>query len=223
MAIQIIPLPELPGSQPPEDVEAAVEAAEEARKAQNENMLQQNEKKVRLVRQTSTFFKRMASRQLGVDLDEPATPRASSSGTGAGAGGTPAASGAGGAAAAGGGGGGGGSLNLELGQPTVDSSDRPSIENFGDKVFNICLENKRDAVLQPCGHGGFCYDCAKTLLSTQSKCPLCRAPIKEALRFDTLAGWTDEKTGQKVVVSAESAALPDDVGGSAQGVDVAST
>ena len=46
----------------------------------------------------------------------------------------------------------------------------------------ICLENFSDSVLYQCGHMCVCYACGKHLLSLGSKCPMCRAPIKDIIR-----------------------------------------
>ncbi|XP_041371239.1 uncharacterized protein LOC121384760 isoform X1 [Gigantopelta aegis] len=46
----------------------------------------------------------------------------------------------------------------------------------------VCLENFSDSVLYQCGHMCVCYACGKHLLSLGSKCPMCRAPIKDIIR-----------------------------------------
>ena len=69
----------------------------------------------------------------------------------------------------------------------------------------ICYENARDAFVQPCGHGGFCYTCGKTLLATRAKCPLCRTPIEEVLLIDASATRRDERG--RVVVETEMSAM----------------
>lgn len=40
----------------------------------------------------------------------------------------------------------------------------------------ICLENKADAVILNCGHGGICFDCASKIVLDQigARCHLCR-------------------------------------------------
>ena len=72
----------------------------------------------------------------------------------------------------------------------------------------VCCENKRDAILQPCGHGGMCYECSVEFVSTpQSRagvsdsslpdgmpaphCPLCRNGVTEVLRLSNIAGIDD--------------------------------
>lgn len=38
----------------------------------------------------------------------------------------------------------------------------------------ICCSSPPDAILQNCGHGGYCYECARQQLSETRKCPTCR-------------------------------------------------
>ena len=42
----------------------------------------------------------------------------------------------------------------------------------------ICFENPKNAFLRPCGHLAVCMACAAAI----DKCPICRAPIQEALQ-----------------------------------------
>ena len=45
-----------------------------------------------------------------------------------------------------------------------------------EKECLICLENKCDAVIMNCGHGGICFECSTrlTVKKTDQKCHLCR-------------------------------------------------
>jgi len=47
-----------------------------------------------------------------------------------------------------------------------------------DKSCIICLENERCVALIPCGHLCLCRECS----ASQTKCPVCRTPIREFLR-----------------------------------------
>jgi len=47
-----------------------------------------------------------------------------------------------------------------------------------DKSCIICLENERCVALIPCGHLALCKNCC----GTQTKCPVCRTPIRDVLR-----------------------------------------
>lgn len=49
----------------------------------------------------------------------------------------------------------------------------------------ICITNKMDTLLLPCGHAGFCYICLKSLRN--DKCPVCRGVFTSYIRFP-LAG-----------------------------------
>lgn len=51
----------------------------------------------------------------------------------------------------------------------------------GEAACAICMENRVDAVLQPCGHANLCVDCAAKLYRTKSTCPTCRAAIESVV------------------------------------------
>jgi len=73
-----------------------------------------------------------------------------------------------------------------------------SAEGRAESQCYVCCEKSRNAVLQPCGHGGMCYECAvefasapayqRVLGATEAgalpKCPLCRQFVSEVLRLD---------------------------------------
>lgn len=46
----------------------------------------------------------------------------------------------------------------------------------------VCLENSVDCVLYACGHMCTCSLCARQLLSSGQKCPICRAPVRDVVR-----------------------------------------
>ncbi|OWF40190.1 uncharacterized protein LOC110464106 [Mizuhopecten yessoensis] len=46
----------------------------------------------------------------------------------------------------------------------------------------ICLDNHSDSVLYQCGHMCVCYTCGRNLMERESKCPVCRAPIKDIIK-----------------------------------------
>ena len=49
----------------------------------------------------------------------------------------------------------------------------------------ICFDQKPDAVIMECGHGGICYDCGRHLLVTEPHvCHLCREDIVYVLKMD---------------------------------------
>lgn len=57
----------------------------------------------------------------------------------------------------------------------------------------ICLDKFSDSVLYQCGHMCVCYGCGRQLMSRNSNCPVCRAPIKDIIRtyrcnFDWIGG-----------------------------------
>ena len=73
-----------------------------------------------------------------------------------------------------------------------------------ERVCSICLVAARDAMLEPCGHGGLCYECGKHLVARRYRCPLCRARIVEVLKFDRRSAFVDGQ-GRRVFVSEQSA------------------
>ncbi|CAN8075204.1 unnamed protein product [Agarophyton chilense] len=46
----------------------------------------------------------------------------------------------------------------------------------------VCLEKNVDCVLYACGHMCTCSLCARQLLSSGQKCPICRAPVRDVVR-----------------------------------------
>jgi len=59
-----------------------------------------------------------------------------------------------------------------------DSAPSAQIPPDDDKSCVICLENERCVALIPCGHLCLCKNCC----GSQTKCPVCRTPIREFLR-----------------------------------------
>lgn len=48
----------------------------------------------------------------------------------------------------------------------------------------ICIENPRDCIFQPCGHGSCCYSCAEKVVEDKATCHYCRVDIKKVLKID---------------------------------------
>ncbi len=65
-------------------------------------------------------------------------------------------------------------VNQKVKSAYLNKQARP----LSSKECMLCLTASCDAVLQDCGHGGVCYDCAVNLFKTQRKCMLCRQSIK---------------------------------------------
>ena len=142
------------------DAEAGGAGGADARAAEIDARVREQQKRLKLVRESSTLFRRLASSGAGFDLEQPPSS-----------------------------------------PPALEraASSRDAME------CAICYENARDAFVQPCGHGGFCYTCGKTLLATRAKCPLCRTPIEEVLLIDASATRRDEQG--RVVVETEKSAM----------------
>jgi len=56
----------------------------------------------------------------------------------------------------------------------------------------ICFDQKPDAVIMECGHGGICYECGNHLLATDPHaCHLCRESINYVLKMDLTTMYSD--------------------------------
>ena len=65
-----------------------------------------------------------------------------------------------------------------------DSIAKLSI-SLQQKECCICFDEKPDAVIMECGHGGICYECGKHLLANDPHvCHLCRVDISYVLKMD---------------------------------------
>ncbi|CAL1130062.1 unnamed protein product [Cladocopium goreaui] len=58
--------------------------------------------------------------------------------------------------------------------------------NSSQRNCVICLTNPRDTAVLPCRHFCVCYDCGLSIRLTpsRSKCPLCRADVKDLVRIE---------------------------------------
>ncbi|XP_067851972.1 E3 ubiquitin-protein ligase NEURL3-like [Heptranchias perlo] len=66
--------------------------------------------------------------------------------------------------------------------PKVSSNTRPQSSESLDNDCIICCSRRVDSVMYRCGHMCVCYGCGKKLLIKNSKCPICRGPIKEIIK-----------------------------------------
>ena len=75
--------------------------------------------------------------------------------------------------------------------PTNAAVDTPNIPTpqLTQECY-ICMDQEANTALIPCGHKGFCYDCANVILHNESedmppppKCPKCRVPITQILKI----------------------------------------
>ena len=56
-------------------------------------------------------------------------------------------------------------------------SENPDLPNFQDQDNNscmICMTNIPNCIFVPCGHGGFCFQCAELLIENAENCHYCR-------------------------------------------------
>jgi hypothetical protein len=152
-----------------------------------EDNLVETTKRVILVRETSSLFRRMASGHHGIDIDALSPSLPPSPPTEAASPGTPTADGTADDSTA----------------AEGDSGD--STHSSHDKTCSICMESPRSAVLQPCGHGGFCYECGKIMASRRTKCPLCRTAIEEVLHYDAESATATEVVADRGASRASEA------------------
>ncbi|CAK9008055.1 ATP-dependent helicase rhp16 (DNA repair protein rhp16) (RAD16 homolog) [Durusdinium trenchii] len=68
----------------------------------------------------------------------------------------------------------------------------------------VCMENKRDALLLPCGHIYLCMGCAKNL--DKRVCPMCREGITKLARVDPNTARQSASSSEKQQNGATSAA-----------------
>jgi len=101
-----------------------------------------------------------------------------------------------------GGGGGGKSGDDGSSTSTAATAAVASVEEQREQQCFVCCERRRDSMLQPCGHGGMCYQCAVEFVcspspgsrvidldtDTGAKCPLCRTPVSVVLRLSSVVG-----------------------------------
>jgi len=65
------------------------------------------------------------------------------------------------------------SLRGELRLARSEQADRQGTQ------CNVCLDNPRETVLQPCGHVCMCLQCATRVQQGEKQCPVCRARIEK--------------------------------------------
>jgi len=53
-----------------------------------------------------------------------------------------------------------------------------------DNLCYLCCERQSDAVLDGCGHGGICSDCALSTLAKKSECMECRSSVNSFFKID---------------------------------------
>jgi len=46
-----------------------------------------------------------------------------------------------------------------------------------EKICKICYTTDSNTIVNNCGHGGMCSDCARDIVKKMGTCPLCRKPI----------------------------------------------
>jgi len=85
------------------------------------------------------------------------------------------------------------SANIE----TVESRN----EIKEDGLCYICENNKSDAVLTGCGHGGVCCDCAVKSIEQKNECLQCRKPISAIYKVDKI----DSENQENIVKAYELA------------------
>ncbi|KAK4741895.1 hypothetical protein SAY87_025483 [Trapa incisa] len=65
---------------------------------------------------------------------------------------------------------------------TAAAEDDSNGEQVRKSVCCICHDSRIDSLLYRCGHMCACSKCANSLLQSQGKCPMCQAPVLDAIR-----------------------------------------
>jgi len=72
----------------------------------------------------------------------------------------------------------------------TDLDDFNAMETQTDNVTEeellcyVCCEKKPNAILENCGHGGICYECAVSVMNKRNQCMQCRNPVETILKID---------------------------------------
>uniref|UniRef100_UPI00398ED916 E3 ubiquitin-protein ligase NEURL3-like n=1 Tax=Pristiophorus japonicus TaxID=55135 RepID=UPI00398ED916 len=64
----------------------------------------------------------------------------------------------------------------------LSSNTQPQSSESLDEDCIVCCSCRVDSVIYRCGHMCVCYGCGQKLVSSNSKCPICRQPIKEIIK-----------------------------------------
>ena len=85
-----------------------------------------------------------------------------------------------------------------------DIMENNKTENEEELLCYVCCERKPNAILENCGHGGICYECAISLMNKRNKCMQCRNTVETVLKidpklklFDIVKGIESTKVGGK--------------------------
>ncbi|CAI5731793.1 unnamed protein product [Peronospora destructor] len=73
------------------------------------------------------------------------------------------------------------SFASEQNLPVVHSGETSAYSSTGGCV--ICLDGPLSAVCVPCGHNAVCMKCAEEIQTFTAECPVCRAHIRELIKF----------------------------------------
>jgi len=83
-----------------------------------------------------------------------------------------------------------------------DIMENNKTENEEELLCYVCCERKPNAILENCGHGGICYECAISLMNRRNKCMQCRNTVETVLKigpklklFDIVKGIESTKVG----------------------------
>jgi len=74
---------------------------------------------------------------------------------------------------------------LSSGMLTSEQIETQCSNLAGQDLCCVCMDQRKDAVLTPCGHKAMCMQCAQALKARERKCPVCRNNIEGVVRvFD---------------------------------------
>ena len=77
-----------------------------------------------------------------------------------------------------------------------DAADSNELDG---RICIICMENERDSIFRPCGHGSCCFECAQKIVEENANCYYCRAvrwllnlqEITKVLKIDNTTAYNN--------------------------------
>ena len=79
-----------------------------------------------------------------------------------------------------------------------DKSNGRTPNGAKDEVCYICCEDKANAILMNCGHGGICYPCATYLIKKKNECMECRGEVATIVKVEVNRNVRDIVKGVEV-------------------------
>merc|ERR1719345_708338 len=68
------------------------------------------------------------------------------------------------------------------GMLSSDQIEQQALQVAGQDKCCVCMDQRKDGVLVPCGHKAMCMSCAEMLKARDRRCPVCRQNIGSVVR-----------------------------------------